>query len=303
MKKKILYSFCSFGLLSLLALPLVSRCQADSTKKPTRESLLYLKYHVKDNKVPYLAVQTKNKTDQGFSVAPNIHVSIYLDSDQSKQALIGDIVTDEKGNAIATIPPSLATAWDHYSGHTFYAHAKASPNFDAVSKDVAIKLARLQLDTASTADGKSVAVTLEKNEGGSWVPMPEVDVKIGIKRYGGILNVADDDTYATDSTGKAHADFLKANLPGDNDGNLQLVALVDDNEEVGTLESSTFVPWGVAHQFKTDFGKRSLWSTPRNAPIWLTLMAWACVIGVWSVIIYLITRILLIRKLGLKSVD
>jgi hypothetical protein len=33
----------------------------------------------------------------------------------------------------------------------------------------------------------------------------------------------DDDTHATDSTGKAHAEFLKTNLPGDNDGNLQLV--------------------------------------------------------------------------------
>jgi hypothetical protein len=145
---------------------------------------------VKDNKVSLPGRTNENKTAEGFSIAPNISVSIYLDSDQSKQALIGEIVTDEKGNAIATIPPSLAAVWDHHAGHTFYAHAEASSNFDAVSKDVAIKLARLQLDTASTAEGKSVTVTLEKNEGGSWVAMPEVDVKIGIKRYGGILNVA-----------------------------------------------------------------------------------------------------------------
>ena len=277
---------------------MASMAQTDTTKKPTRESLLYLKYHMKDNKVPYLAVQTKNKLENAFTNAANVHVSIYVDADKSKDALVGEVVTDEKGNAIVGIPPSLATVWDHHPNHTFYAHTEATSTFDAVSKEVTIKLARLQLDTVTTADGKSVAVTLQKNENGSWDAMPEVDVKVGIKRYGGILNVGDEDTYPTDSAGSVHAEFLKANLPGDDQGRLQLVALVDDNDEVGTLETSVTVPWGVAHEFKTDFGKRSLWSTPRNAPIWLTAMAWFCIIAVWSVIIYLITRIIAIWKLG-----
>lgn len=288
-------------LISFLLLPEMNMAQGDTTKKPARESLLYLKYHLKDNKVPYLAIQTKNKTAEGFSTAANVHVSIYLDTDKSREALVGEVVTDQSGNALVTFPPSLATAWDHHPSHTFYAHAQASPAFDSTTKEVTIKLARLQLDTATSADGRSVNVSLQKNEGGSWVAMPEVDVKVGVKRYGGILNVGDEDTYATDSAGSAQAAFLKANLPGDDQGRLQLVALVDDNEEVGTLETSVSVPWGVVHEFKTDFGKRSLWSTPRNAPIWLTAMAWACIIGVWSVIIYLITRIRAIWKLGKAS--
>jgi len=285
------------GLLSC-CLPLMVMAQGDSTKKPARESIIYLQYHLENNRLPYLKIQTKNKSDNGIVTATNIPVTVYLDTDLSKEAMVGQIATDNTGTAIFGIPPSLASQWKGKSAHTFYAHTDASPAFDAASKEVSVAMARLKLDTVRTDETKSVVATLEKNDGGSWVPIPEVDVKLAVRRYGGNVNIGDDDTYATDSTGKATGEFLLSSLPGNKQGTLELVALVDDNDEVGTLESSMMVPWGTIYEYKSDFGKRSLWSTPRRAPLWLIVMAYGCIISVWSVIIYLITRIIKIKKLG-----
>ncbi len=299
MLKKILYKlnigiYCSL----LCSIPFFTTAQDDSTKKSKRESLIYLQFNIKNNQVPYLKIQTKNKTDEGFHPASKIPVNIYLDEDLSKDAVVGQVMTDDAGEAIVGLPPSLAAKWKSKPSHAFIAHTEASSAFDAATKEVAVTIARLQLDTVVGASSKSVIATVSKNEGGSWKPMGAVDLRIGVKRSGGYLTVGEEDTYSTDSTGKVEVQFVRENLPGDKSGNLEVVALVDDNDEIGSLSTGLTVPWGVRQQYKSDFGERSLWATPRRAPIWLLLMAYGCIIAVWSVIIYLFTRILQIRRLG-----
>jgi len=212
--------------------------------------------------------------------------------------LIGKVTTNDKGIGSIGIPGNLASDWKGGASHTFYAHADSSANFGPAEKSVSATIARLVLDTISEGGTKSLVATLEKKEGNSWVPVKDVDVRIGVKRLGGYLGVGDKDSYTTDSTGKATAEFAQPNLPGDASGKLEAVAIIDDNDEVGSMETSVIVPWGVATSYKSEFGERSLWATPRRAPIWLMLMAYGCIIAVWSVIIYLISRIILIRKMG-----
>ena len=308
MKNRMLYKLFRAIVLSSLMLPLLVVAQTDSTKTDsakasTRESIIYLQYHAKNNTLPFLKIQTKNKTDQGFTTAVNVPVTVYLDTDLSKDAMVGQVATDNTGAAILGIPTSLASPWKSKSTHTFYAHTDASPAFDAATKEVSVTIARLRLDTVRTDESKSVVATLEKNEGGTWVPVPEVDVKLAVRRFGGNVNIGDEETYATDSSGNAAGEFLLSSLPGDKQGTLELVASVDDNDEVGTLESSMMVPWGTIYEYKSDFGKRSLWATPRRAPLWLIVMAYGCIIAVWSVIIYLITRIIQIKRLGKKAAN
>jgi ribosomal protein L7Ae-like RNA K-turn-binding protein len=298
MKNKI---FNTAALVLCVALCVQVQAQKDSTAKPQRQSLIYLQYHVKNNKVPYLYVQTKNKLDNAFLPVGNVSVAIYLNKDLAADALIGKVTTNENGVGSIGIPGNLASNWNGAASHTFYAHADSSANFGPAEKSVNATIARLVLDTLTKDTTKNVVVKLEKKEGSAWVPVKDVDVRVGVKRLGGYLNVADKDSYTTDSTGHAEAEFAQQKLPGDAKGNVELVALIDDNDEVGTMETSVVVPWGVAPIYKSEFGERSLWATPRRAPIWLMLMAYGCIITVWSMIIYLITRIILIRKLGKQT--
>jgi hypothetical protein len=46
------------------------------------------------------------------------------------------------------------------------------------------------------------------------------------------------------------------------------------------------------------FGQRSLWAARGKAPIWLMVMAYSIIAGVWTVIFYLVFRLVRIKQLG-----
>src|SRR6185436_13797536 len=92
-------------------LPFFANGQSDSSNKTERESFIYIRYYVVNNQLPYLRIQTKNKTD-GFVVAPKVPVKVYLNKDSVAEALVGEVITNDAGEASLTFPSSLASLWD-----------------------------------------------------------------------------------------------------------------------------------------------------------------------------------------------
>ncbi len=132
-----------------------------------------------------------------------------------------------------------------------------------------------------------------------WVPVPDVDVAIGVKRENSILPAGDDPTYTTDSSGTATAELKKDSLPGDEKGNYVIAAKVEDNDVVGNLRVEETVPWGVRTEINRSFFKqRTLWSTRFRTPFWLLFTVYGIVIGVWGTLIYLVFNLVKIGKIG-----
>ena len=141
-----------------------------------------------------------------------------------------------------------------------------------------------------------------KLDNSDWVPANEVEMKVGIQRLGGVLPGGEEETYTTDSTGMVTVLLNKDSLPGDAKGNIQLVALVEDNDAIGNLSVVKTVPWGVIVTPNTDFfNKRSLWATRFKTPYWLLVLAYGIIISVWATIIYLVFQIVRIKRLGTTS--
>jgi hypothetical protein len=289
--------------VSLFCIPIFVNAQEDSAKtEPVRESLLYLQYHAKNNQIPYLKLQTKVKTDKGIETAKRIPVSIYLDTDSLKEALVAEVETDARGESIVSLPPALATNWNQSTSHSFIANATATKDYDAATTTTNVTVAKLEVDTTTNENGRVVIARLFKKEGSSWLPVGESDLRIAVKRHGGYLNIGDKDAYTTDSTGVTEGDFLLKDLPGDGSGNLELTAFLDDNEELGTLQTTMLVPWGSKTlQHRSQIEDRSLWAKGNRAPIWLIVMASFCIISVWAIIIYLFTRMRRIWILGIRE--
>ena len=87
-------------------------------------------------------------------------------------------------------------------------------------------------------------------------------------------------------------------MPGDEKGNIILVASVEENDSYGNLAVEKQVPWGKVAATSKHFWHRTLWSTGNRAPLWLLAMASGIIIGIWGTIIYLVWQILKIRKMG-----
>ena len=139
---------------------------------------------------------------------------------------------------------------------------------------------------------------LKEKKGNEWMAVKEIEMKLSIKRLQGNLTVGEAETFTSDSTGTASAAFIKDSMPGDAKGNIILVARVEDNDSYGNLVVEKSVPWGKVAKAETNFWHRTLWSTGNRAPVWLLVIAFAIIIGVWGTLIYLVWQLVKIKKMG-----
>jgi hypothetical protein len=127
-------------------------------------------------------------------------------------------------------------------------------------------------------------------------------MRVGVHRLGGILSANEDATFTTDSSGSIKVDFKRDSLPGDQKGNIVLIAKVEDNDQYGNLMIEKTVPWGVVVKPGSNFfDQRALWATRFRTPLWLLFMANSIIIGVWVTIFYLVFQIIRIKKIGTPS--
>ena len=283
---KLLYLF-------LLMLPVIAKAQDET---PPSTEILRLKYYSSNNSLQYLLTETLLKTGRQFTPLANKQVQLYLDS-IAPANLIARITTDTNGKAKSFIPPGLKAAWEAGSKHTFFATAEGKE--EPIETEIEIIKAKIEIDTLSDGGDRNIIVHVLKLENNEWMPAAETELRVGIKRMSSLLNAGEDEFYTTDEEGKATVTFNKNNLPGDKKGNLVLVAKAEDNDDFGNLLIEKTVPWGtVVQPGKNFFEQRTLWSTRFKTPYWLLFMAYSIVIAVWGTILYLVTRIIKIYRIG-----
>lgn len=266
-----------------------------SVRAQERSALsLNLGYFNNNDRLQYLVANAKTKVNGKFRAQDSVSVRFFL-SDESPGHLLGKAITDARGNAVLFIPPSAKDEWDKSPKQSFIAMADSSPAYEAASATLDIIKAKIKLDTGS--DKNIVATVLGKQSAG-WTPVKGVDVILAVKRLGSNLNVTASPTYTTDSSGKVNADFKLQQLPGDDSGNLVLVAKLDANDSYGTITKEKKVPWGIPRQSLNNFDKRTLYARRGLSPIWLGFIAYSIAFAVWGVIIYLIFQIRKMRKIG-----
>lgn len=273
--------------------------EAEKEEAPVTETVLRLRYFNDNNQVQYLILESLSKTGRIAVPLPNQVCKLYMD-EQSEENLIAKVTTDEKGKAKCFIPPSLKARWDELPMHLFI--AVTMDKEEEITTEIEITKARIQIDTLSEDGVRSISVTVMMLEDSVWVPAEEVEMKVGIRRMGGILSAGEDETYTTDEDGMVIVELNKEDMPGDELGNIILRARVEESDLFGNLIVEKSAPWGVPTMSDDSFfEQRSLWSTRFKAPYWLLAMAYGIAFTVWGVIIYLIIQIFRIKKLGMNK--
>ena len=291
-KKILRHSFLIVLLLSIFMPDIVHAQEASD-----ETAILKLQYFNINNSVQYLLLESSTKKNKIFTPKKNILYKVYLDS-FSNSNLIAEVKTNDEGKAKMFIPPSLKTVWDNSSLHTFI----VMQGDEEVLSDYSITKARIEIDTSTVDSIKNITVKVLKDENGKLIAVPDVEMKVGIKRLGGILSGGDEETYTTDSSGLVTLPFTKINMPGDKFGNIVLTAKIEDNEFLGNIIIEKKAAWGVPTIVNDDFFKRrELWSTRFRSPYWLLFMAYAIVIGVYGTLIYLVFQLVKIIKLGKQA--
>jgi hypothetical protein len=173
-----------------------------------------------------------------------------------------------------------------------YAQDEEKPKDEVKVTDAKIKL------VFDTADGAKLikAIVTGKDATGAEVPVKDITVKIQIKKSFGALNV-EGDNMATDDAGTVTVEFPKA-MPGDKDGNVTVLAKVEDDPKVGDIETESVSKFGIPSQIENQSNTRALWAAGSNAPIPLVITVVGLIVLVWGTIIYILLKLIIINRLG-----
>jgi hypothetical protein len=257
-----------------------------------------ISYFNVNNRIPYVSVNVKSKINGRFQPIGGIPLKLFLDKD-SAGTFIGRVVTNDKGAAVTNIPASVKKEWNSSASHTFLATFDGSKRFEAAKADLTVGRAIILM---SVTDDRKITASVFEMKDKILVPLKGIDLKIAVKRLGGDLPVNETPTFTSDSTGQASADFKRDSIPGDANGNITLIAKMEDNEQFGNLSIEKVVPWGTRFHYKSAFNERTLFATRDKAPVWLQMIAYSIIIAVWGILVYLVMNVLNIKKLG-KSED
>jgi len=272
----------------------------NSTLKAQSSFKVAFKYFMFNNKIPYLTVHAFIKVDGKLQPVTDLTMNVYMDEESPKN-LVGKVVTNKMGDAVAVIPKELKTLWDASPKHKFIASSTATKEYTESSSEIEITKAKILIDTITEGDAKNIVVKIFEFKDNAWVPVKDVETKAGIRRHASVLPAGKEESYTTDSTGTFTAEFKRDSLPGDDNGNITLVAKVEDNDLYGNLVVEKLVPWGVKVSKENDFDKRTLYSARFKSPYWLIVMAYLVIGVVWSVLIYLIVVVVKVMKIGFNT--
>ena len=288
--------------IPLLLTAFIISSAAHTQDSLAKQPLLDVNYFSYNNNIPYVQVMARLKQGRKFEPVKGVILKVYLDSISPSLLMTEKGVTDETGKADAAMPPSLQKEWNASAKHTFIAEASGVKEFEGEKAVTEITKAKLLMDTATGSETKNITVTLVALEDGKWTPVKDADMKIMIKRLGGDLTVGDEANYTTDSSGTVTAEFKRDSIPGDANGNIVLIAKVEDNDNYGNLSVEKTAKWGAPLTYHSTLYERSLFATRDKAPIWLLFMAYFIIGIVWGTLIYLVFQIFKIKKLGKQAV-
>ena len=104
-----------------------------------------------------------------------------------------------------------------------------------------------------------------------------------------LLNVGD---LTLDDSGSASVEFPN-DIPGNKEGNLLVLARIEDNTTYGNVEASENLQWGIPVDYSVPVSHRALWT--QIAPKWMVYTLTILLLGVWGHYLFAIISLIRIK--------
>jgi hypothetical protein len=261
-------------------------------KKKARISLMYTNTN---NIGSRLIAVVKTKNGKVYEKVANVNVNFYL-NEFEESAKLGTSFTNEKGEAIF-IPPETKHGETYF---TYYATIENDTAYHDIETELEVEKSFLELDLIVEDSIKKVNLFVGKPDStDNVIAVEEVEVMIYVKRLFGQLPITEESEY-TDEDGNVSIEFPD-DLPGDINGKLTIIAQITDHETFGTIIAVKDIDWGIPLVHDDEAIKQELWSSRSNAPISLIVIINVMLIGIWSVIGYVLFQLLKIYNFGKRK--
>jgi hypothetical protein len=210
-----------------------------------------------------------------------------------KSELLGSTVTSKEGNASIKLEKGTrylaGKEGENEVKAVFAGQGKLSGSEASVKfRDLDLQITLAEKDSLNTIVLKASST----GPNGEVVPLKETNFNLYVQGLFTKLKIGE----CFVDGGEGTFDFPK-NIPGDENGNLQIYVRLEENETFGEVEKTENAKWGN-HRSGFVEPVRSLWTS--GAPIWMITTLIILLAGVWSHYMYAVIQMIKIRKEGKK---
>lgn len=254
------------------------RFSLNTVKQPDNSRLL---------EVSFIATNKKDRKDR---VPVYDAVISFYNLNNDNEVLLGTAKTDNEGSAQLTVPENQAYIINGEGFINFKAVFEGTDGLDYEEAELAIKDVFLELNLEEIDSVKTVqlnAYTIDSLN--TKIPLEGTEIKFAIIGFISNLPIQQ----GTLENGEFQFEF-PANISGDKNGNVEVIASIVDNDEYGNVIQKKNKHWGIDKTIVPENNK--LWS--KAAPIWMYVVLSILLLGVWANYVYSIKNLFIISKEG-----
>lgn len=278
--KKMKKSFLIFSFLIFVSFMAFSQ---ENTKISPYISLQYFKDNDENSYLKTTLTYSMNRME-----VPLQGMKIILSSGKAKNVLI-EASTDEKGVGTFKLENKSDFSSDENGLWPFNASFAGNDSIDAVAAEILIRNASLIMDLTEIDSVKTINLTAQKLENGKMVPASGELLTVYVPRMFSLLPIGE---ATLDDSGKASIEF-PADLPGDKEGNLSIIAKFEEHPDFGNIEKTITLKWGLPQITSDRSSHRALWT--KTAPKWMIYTLSFLLAGVWGHYLFVIISLIRIK--------
>lgn len=204
------------------------------------------------------------------------------------EVFVGESVSDVNGKANLIISDVMQIPVDTSGLLTIIAKFEGNKNFK--SKEVDIEVKELNLDVKYLEKDSVRKIIVKAANATTGEKIKGLDIKFLVKSLFNPLLI---DEISTDKRGKAVLEFPD-DLPGDENGMLNLIVKIEDDDVFGNYENHKSASWGVPIEKRPTKIERALWSP--YAPLWMVFVFIILMVTVWGHYLYIIVGLSKVKR-------
>jgi hypothetical protein len=284
--KKYLFRY-SFVLSIILSLVNTSSIFSQEDKTPVSPDYEFKYFKDSDNN---RILQTRTSYFDGIKEHSLAGLNINYYTKDKELVKLGQVTTDLKGIARLKLPADLKLTADKEGKWYFMSDFSGDTAVEAASAELLIQDINLEMTLFEQDSLKYLKIKGSRFTGKDFVPLTGESIIVAVPRMFSQLPVAEG---TFDDQGNAEVEF-PADIPGDDIGNIIVVAKFEDHENFGNVYKQQQIAWGIAAVHSSGQNKRELWT--EIAPRWMILTLSIMLAGVWGHYIFAIISLIRIKK-------
>ena len=264
---------------------------AVATEEEEKETILKSKMSLTASQFPDGTIQLNGllraKIEGSYQKVTGKKVGFFLVDDEANEKNLGN--ADTKVDGIASVTVKTADLAPGAAGtYSFLARYDGDEAMNGSESDLMVRSARLEMELNEADSVYTVRLKATADSKDGPVPIAAAPVAVYVKRMFSSLKVAEGET---DEEGVVELEF-PVGLAGDQDGNLNITAKIEETEEYGNLEASAVQKWGTPVSYEIRELPEALWSG--HPPVWMIITFFVLMGMVWGnyiVIVFNLFRI------------